>query len=501
MGTTKNIKAGSSNNTLRAIAYNSDGSVKTDTAFNTTGISIVVQKIGVADSSALTLSAKSGTTWAAGAFLNLGGGDVSVDVADAYFSGYTGEVRIYGTFTSGFIVGEWYSVVGYDPTVARVGASAAGDEMGLTDNAITAAKFAANAIAAAAIAASALNDKGNWSKAGDQMDLVNSPNATARSAFATTIEAAILNEGDATALLAAISAKVEQFLINDGDAVATLAAIATAVNAAVVAGQIGTDLTTTKASAATAATQSTSANTAAAAAKTAAESVDAKLTAPRLAKIDGAAQTGADGDTLETLSDQIDGVSGGGGGGGGTDWTADERTAIRAALGIPTSGSTLLDPSTGILDTIRDQVVANGAALAGAPVQPTGRVASGGAITAYIGDDFRVRSGTQLSIPVADPSGGLYTKLNAIGVENLVFGAARRNQAAGAISGSVASLATSGSGADQLLIITVEITNCGNGLQSADDYDYQIEQRQTQGSEVDSLVEIEGTLELKRKVV
>lgn len=48
-------------------------------------------------------------------------------------------------------------------------------------------------------------------------------------AIAAATEAAILNEGDATALLAAIGAKVEEFLINEGDATATLAAIATAV--------------------------------------------------------------------------------------------------------------------------------------------------------------------------------------------------------------------------------------------------------------------------------
>jgi hypothetical protein len=45
-----------------------------------------------------------------------------------------------------------------------------------------------------------------------------------------------------------------------------------------------------------------------------------------------------------------------GGGGGSTDWTADERTAIRAILGVPGSGTTPADPSTGILDTIRDSV-------------------------------------------------------------------------------------------------------------------------------------------------
>jgi hypothetical protein len=46
-----------------------------------------------------------------------------------------------------------------------------------------------------------------------------------------------------------------------------------------------------------------------------------------------------------------------GGGGGGTDWTTDERTQIRSILGVATSGTTPTDPTTGILDTIRDLVV------------------------------------------------------------------------------------------------------------------------------------------------
>lgn len=44
------------------------------------------------------------------------------------------------------------------------------------------------------------------------------------------------------------------------------------------------------------------------------------------------------------------------GGGGGTDWTSDERTAIRSILGIPASGTTPESPTTGILDTIRDGI-------------------------------------------------------------------------------------------------------------------------------------------------
>lgn len=46
------------------------------------------------------------------------------------------------------------------------------------------------------------------------------------------------------------------------------------------------------------------------------------------------------------------------GGGGVADWTSDERTAIRSILGIPGSGTTPTDPTTGIMDTIRDLVVA-----------------------------------------------------------------------------------------------------------------------------------------------
>jgi hypothetical protein len=53
-------------------------------------------------------------------------------------------------------------------------------------------------------------------------------------------------------------------------------------------------------------TQLSTINTNASSARTASESADGKLTAPRLARIDGAAQSGADNDTLKTLSDQID---------------------------------------------------------------------------------------------------------------------------------------------------------------------------------------------------
>jgi hypothetical protein len=44
------------------------------------------------------------------------------------------------------------------------------------------------------------------------------------------------------------------------------------------------------------------------------------------------------------------------GGGGTADWTADERTAIKAILGVPGSGTTPVTPTTGMLDTINDNI-------------------------------------------------------------------------------------------------------------------------------------------------
>jgi hypothetical protein len=69
---------------------------------------------------------------------------------------------------------------------------------------------------------------------------------------------------------------------------------------------------------------------------------------------------------------------GSGGEGGVTDWDADERAAIRAILGIPVSGSTPADPSSGILDTIRDTVLSQND-LSSSDVQS----AAAAALTAY----------------------------------------------------------------------------------------------------------------------
>jgi hypothetical protein len=109
-----------------------------------------------------------------------------------------------------------------------------------------------------------------------------------------------------------------------------------------------------------------------------------------------------------------------GGGGGGTDWTANERTAIRAILGVPTSGTTPTDPSSGILDTIRDSVGAIGINVYPVSASTPERVA-GTTITFYrdesrsvsVVTDFTLTSLT-LQFTVEDQDGNdVYTLANA----------------------------------------------------------------------------------------
>lgn len=58
---------------------------------------------------------------------------------------------------------------------------------------------------------------------------------------------------------------------------------------------------------------------------------------------------------FDTIALSMAPTGGGGGGGGSTDWTSNERSAIRSILGFNSSGS-VVDPSVGILDEIRDGI-------------------------------------------------------------------------------------------------------------------------------------------------
>ena len=150
---------------------------------------------------------------------------------------------------------------------------------------------------------------------------------------------------------------------------------------------------------------------------------------------------------------------------------------------------------------MQDTVESIAASLSGVPITATGRIADGGSITLYCGDDLRVRSGSQVTITVSDVGGSIYTRLDGIGESNLFWGASRRGLPASAIAGSIASLSQSGSGASQTMTIVVEIDNAGASLQPAEDYTWQIESQQDHGTETDSLIEMEGILSLRRRVV
>lgn len=182
-------------------------------------------------------------------------------------------------------------------------------------------------------------------------------------------------------------------------------------------------------------------------------------------------------------------------------WLAVGETIVRDAF--PSSGGGGAgDASQATLLEVEDKVDAIAAAFAGASaVEATGRVAKGGKVTAYIGDDFRARSGTALPIPVSDPAGGLFTKLTALTPARLRFGVTAPGRSAGLITGTIFSITQSGSGASQLCTLNVEITNCGAGLPPGDQYLYQIEQEQTHSAETDDFVEIEGKLILKQRAV
>ena len=92
-----------------------------------------------------------------------------------------------------------------------------------------------------------------------------------------------------------------------------------------------------------------------------------------------------------------------GGGGGGTDWTANERTAIRAILGVPASGTTPTDPTTGILDEIRDKtaLITSGSVQTSIPVTAQGQITG----PLYIGDDYLTANGRQFDWTIALPTG------------------------------------------------------------------------------------------------
>lgn len=171
----------------------------------------------------------------------------------------------------------------------------------------------------------------------------------------------------------------------------------------------------------------------------------------------------------------------------------DALEAIRDAQAAGTG-----DASQATLEAVQDTVDAIAAKVSGGLIEVTSRVATGGNITLYIGDDARVRSGTEIEVTISDVGGTIYSRLNTLGVANLAWGASRRGLSAGAISGTISGLSQSGSGATQALTFVIEVNDAGDDLLPHDDYAWQIVSTSTSG---DEWVEVEGTLDLRRRVV
>jgi len=155
------------------------------------------------------------------------------------------------------------------------------------------------------------------------------------------------------------------------------------------------------------------------------------------------------------------------------------------------------DASQSTLLAVQDQVEAIAGTLGGTAISVTSRIADGGSMVIYTGDDLKVRSGTQVTVSISDPAGGIYSRLSALGTSRLSWGAARQSQAAGAISGTISSLTQSGSGDDQVVNLVIEILDAGQSLNPADDYIWQVASTSSSG---DEYTEIEGTLDLRRRV-
>lgn len=175
--------------------------------------------------------------------------------------------------------------------------------------------------------------------------------------------------------------------------------------------------------------------------------------------------------------------------------TTDSVEAIRDAMQAGTG-----DASQATLVQVQGTVDAIAASLSGTAINVVSRVADGGNITLYAGDDMRVRSGTEVAVTITDVGGAIYSRLNTIGIANLAFGASRPSQPAGAIDGTVAALSQAGAGASQTVTIDIEITDGGQGLAYADNYVWQIVSSRAQGNEYDTYTEIEGSLAVRRRV-
>jgi hypothetical protein len=161
-----------------------------------------------------------------------------------------------------------------------------------------------------------------------------------------------------------------------------------------------------------------------------------------------------------------------GGGGGSTDWTADERTAIRTILGVPASGTTPQEPSAGALKVIDDfldtEVAAIKAKTDNLPSDPADQSAVEAAITA-------ATSGLATASALSTLSGYVDTEVAAIKAktDNLPADPADASDIASAFSAVNSTLSTIASYVDTEVAAIKVITDRLGGMLVIDGSVYQ----------------------------
>ena len=105
-------------------AFNTDGGGKTDLTSATAGLVLTVFRIGLAEVSIASLSAKAAdnTAHADGAIRQVAGNLYTVDLPDAAMVDQTPSVGVRGSYTGGVIEPVTHPIVNYDPAVAAIGA-------------------------------------------------------------------------------------------------------------------------------------------------------------------------------------------------------------------------------------------------------------------------------------------------------------------------------------------------------------------------------------------
>lgn len=290
-------------------------------------------------------------------------------------------------------------------------------------------------INSAAIGAAAFNGKGDWLTtlgANAPAGWINAAAVAndARTAIATAVEAALLNESDGQQLLAAISSQVQALFDSGTDVpVSTLVSLIRdgILNRILsgnheIAGSVGKLLQNADAAVSTRATPAQVRTELATELAVLTTYDDMFADLAQMIQNNGTVNAQFTAKALELAP------SGGGGGGSG-------------------------DASQATLLEVQDTVEAIATSLAGTKAEVNNPVKGAGAIELKVGDDYLVAATTQLRIPITDVGGVLHAKLLA--ATSIVWGAARGRGSA-QVTGTVANPAGL-SYASNVLTISVEI--------------------------------------------